>query len=423
MKILFLTHRLPYAPNRGDRIRAYHMIRMLSREAEVSVASLAHDAEEASHAGELAAMAHGVWTARVPALSNRLRAIGDLATARPLTLSLLHSPRMSSLLRDVVREQRPDVVIAYCSSMARYAMAPPLAGIPFVFDMVDVDSEKWKDLAPSAPWPYRAIYRREARCLSAFERAAIRAARITLTVNEKEAAVLTRLVGDRAVHVVPNGIDVGAFAPPNGPAENAHVVFCGVLNYGPNEDAAVRLGREIWPLVRQQRPDARLFLVGADPSARVRQLATTAPGIIVTGSVPDVKPYLWNAQVAAVPLTVARGLQNKVLEALSAGLPTVLTPVVSAGLPAVAREGCAIASTNEEFAHVIVNWLALSGTERRAIAQRAHTESLGWERQLRDLPGIVAAAAADRFCGNSAHPGQIAHATAVSTATTPDAAR
>ncbi len=253
-RILFLTHRCPYAPNRGDRIRAYHLLQTLSSRFEVDVASLVHDREEAASSAAIAVDGVHVSAHHVPHLRNRFAAVRSLGGSRPLTHLLLASPTIRPALRDIVRERRPDVVLAYCSGMAQFALEPPLDRLPLVLDMVDVDSEKWRALADGAGQPQRWIYRREARCLAQFESDAVAAARATLVVNERERVALRRLAPGGRIVVSPNGVDVEAFRPPTEHRREARVVFCGVMNYGPNVDAACWLAETVWPLVRARRP-------------------------------------------------------------------------------------------------------------------------------------------------------------------------
>ena len=389
MRVLFLTHRLPYAPNRGDRIRAFHMLQALQKYAEVTVASLVHDDEEALQSARLAGMTAEVITARVPRLSNLGRGALKLLTKQPLTLELLHAPVLKQLLQRSIARVKPDVVMAYCSSMARVAMEPPLTGTPFVLDMVDVDSAKWRALSQHAAWPKRAIYSREAICLEEFERMAIRAAATTLVVNEREAAIVRTLVPDAAVTVIENGIDLAAFKPPGDPSNGTQVTFCGVLDYEPNEAAALRLARNIWPRVRRHRPDATLLLLGSRPTRAIRALPETDGSIRVTGAVPDVKPFLWTSAVAAVPLRTARGVQNKVLEALAAGLPAVVSPVVAEGLPEAALKGCIVAGDDDEFARCIVDQLEAGPAARRQRAEQASLDRLTWSQQLGRLSAVL----------------------------------
>jgi sugar transferase (PEP-CTERM/EpsH1 system associated) len=393
MRILFLTHRLPYAPNRGDRIRAFHLLRALAGRAEVELFSLVHDAEEEAHAADLRDLVRSVSIARVPRLQNRLRALAALAGRRPLTHVLLDSPKLRPALARLVSERPPDLVFAYCSGMARFALEPFFSKIPFVLDMVDVDSEKWAAMARAARFPMRWIYGREARLLARFEARAARAANTTLVVNERERAALARIEPEANIRVLGNGVDVEAFRPPGPPSAEPRVVFCGVFGYRPNAEAAIWLARSVWPRVRAKRPEARLAIAGADPPLAVRRLARD-PSIEVTGALSDVRPELWKSALAAAPLATARGVQNKVLEAVAAGLPAVVTPQVFEGLPEEILPACLVASGEEAFSQAIIDLLGRAPMERRRIAEKAELAPLLWASRLSGLADIVASASA-----------------------------
>ena len=246
--------------------------------------------------------------------------------------------------------------------MARYAMEPPLAGTPFVLDMVDVDSEKWASLAHTSHAPRKWIYGREAVRLRAFERRAVVAARATTVASERELALLDRVAPGHGAIAVSNGIDIEAFAPREPPASDPGVIFCGVFNYEPNEAGARWMASEVWPLVRHAQPRAQLLLVGMHPTRAVRAL-TADPSIQVTGAVPDVRAHLWRSAVAVAPLAIARGVQNKVLEAVAAGLPCVVTPAVFEGLPEAARPACRSAADARSFADALVSVLTLNPSD------------------------------------------------------------
>jgi polysaccharide biosynthesis protein PslH len=391
VRVLVLTHRLPYAPNRGDRIRSYHLLRILAAQHEIHLISLVHDEEEATHVGALAAL--GVASCRVAPVSRfrrRLAALGALAGTRPLTHVLLHSAALRPLVQHHVSDRPPDAVLATGTGMARFAFEPPLAGLPCLLDMVDVDSEKWAELGRTAALPMRAIYRREARLLRRFERVAVARAHATTVVNERERLLLDTIAPRSGAMVVPNGIDLAGFSPGGPPASAPRVVFCGVFNYGPNEDAARWLAREVWPIVRRARPAAELVLAGAHPSPAVVALSRE-PSIRITGAVADIRPFLWEAAVSVAPLRLSRGIQNKVLEALAAGLPCVVTPAVLDGLPQGVRAGCQTATEPEAFAAEIVSLLDLDAGTRRAIAGRADFTGLSWEAQLHPMLDLLAA--------------------------------
>jgi glycosyltransferase involved in cell wall biosynthesis len=262
VRIWFLTHRLPYAANRGDRIRAYHILRFLKRRADVDLFSLVHDDVERSSVRLLDGQASSVTTASVPHWRNRLRAVANLPTNRPLTLSLLDAPELGRSLAARSRQRRPDVILAFCSSMARFALDSPLRDIPLVVDMVDVDSEKWRALAAAGSRVERFIYGREARLLRKFEGRLLDTAAVTVAINAREAEELHSIRADARIVIASNGIDIDFFRPPDAPSEHPVVVFCGVMDYKPNEQAALRLIHRIWPRVVASRP-------GASPSCWV----------------------------------------------------------------------------------------------------------------------------------------------------------
>ncbi|MBP6778218.1 MAG: glycosyltransferase [Piscinibacter sp.] len=392
MKVLYLSHRLPYAPNRGDRIRSFHLLEGLRAAADVHVVSLVHDDDEASHTGELAARGMTVTTARVGGPWRWVRAVAGLAGTTPVTHALLDAPELAPAIAAAIARVRPDVVVALGSGMAKYAMRPPLDAFPYVLDMVDVDSEKWRALVKVTPPPKSWIYRREARVLAAFEAVATSRAVTTLVVNDRECASLKALAPAADIRVLRMGIDLDDFAPVAAPPPSATVVFCGVMNYAPNEAGAVWLARAVWPLVIARRPDARLQLVGSQPSAAVRALA--GPDIEVTGRVPHTRDYMWKAAVAAAPLHTARGLQNKVLEALAAGLPVVTTTAVREGLPDSLAPGCDVADDAPGFAERLLTRLAMTPEARRARAAEVDLGPHSWRDPRREFAEVVRAAAA-----------------------------
>jgi sugar transferase (PEP-CTERM/EpsH1 system associated) len=390
--VLFLTHRLPYAPNRGDRIRAFHTLKSLAARDEVELVSFVHDRHELAQVKHLEASGVRVTPVPVPRLRNLAIGAARLAGRRPLTHVLLDAPNMSRALADIVERRAPDVVLAYCSSMARFALEPPLSSFPLVVDLVDVDSQKWLALAQSSRWPRRWIYAREARELAAFERRIVATAQTTFVVNERERDIMRELAPASDVSVLQIGVELPHPSAPE-PEERPRVVFCGVMNYQPNVDAVVWFSKDIWPAVRARRPDAHFSIVGASPTVSVRRLHSLEQGIEVTGTVPDVGPYLRNSAVAVAPLLTARGVQTKVLEALAMGLPAVVTPAVLDGLPQSVRAACRATESANEYSAEIVSLLGQSGAERRRLAQTADLTQLSWKVQLRPLHDALVAAA------------------------------
>lgn len=393
MRILALTHRLPYAPNRGDRLRMYHILQHLRGRAEVDLFSFVHDDDEAAHVDDLRPLVNSIYTARVPRWRTRVNAAAALFTDRPLTHALLDAPEMTDLLRHIVDVRQPDVVFAYCSSMARFAMQAPLDRFPMVLDFVDVDSRKWADLSAATRAPMSWLYQREARTLGAFEGIAATRAASALVVNDREAANARALAPSANVQVVLNGVEVDRLRPGRAPSSAANVVFCGIMDYQPNHEGMMWFVEKIWPKIRSARPDATLTIVGANPMRPLTQLCAADPSITVTGRVEDVRDWLWNAAVGIAPLQVARGVQNKALEAIAAGLPIVITGAVAGGLPQTMVAASLVANSADAFADHVVNLLNRSASDRRAMAESCDFESLKWSRTLDGLFGIFAAAA------------------------------
>jgi glycosyltransferase involved in cell wall biosynthesis len=291
-------------------------------------------------------------------------------------------------------DRPPDVVFSFGSGMARLAFRPPLAGLPLILDLVDVDSRKWRDLAAASPPPLSWVYSREAKVLGAFEARAAAMAVATLVVNEREAAIARRLAPSANVQVISNGVELERLKPAGPPSERARVVFCGVMNYGPNDQGMRWFVTEVWPLVKRSRPDATLAVVGADPTTSLKTLCARDNTIELTGRVPDVRPWLWESAVGLAPLQVARGVQNKALEAIAAGLPIVITPAVAEGLPVEGIAAASVAESPEAFAQQVLALLSMSPEGRRARASLATFSTLRWADTLSPLEKWLEAAIA-----------------------------
>ena len=396
MKILFLTQRLPFAPNRGDRTRAYFLNRELSRFAEVSLFSLIHDREEQDAVGSVPFVTR-VSTAMVTPVRNRLKGAAQLVFSdRPLTHALLDAPDARSKLRQLFDDSKPDVVIALCSSMAKFALELPLSSRPLIVDFIDADSGKWRQLGEQTPGPLGWIYAREARALGAFEATVCERAFATFVVNERERDTLKIAAPHADVGVVEVGVELDDFRPPGLPVESASVVFCGVMDYGPNDEGVRWFLEAIWPIVRRARPDARFTVAGRSPSKSLLAAADADSSVTVTGAVPSVQPYLWQSALSVAPLRRARGVQTKVLEAVAAGLPVVATDAVMSGLPREVKVSCVKEDDPGRFAQAVIGLLALTAADRRAQAERAQLSALSWQNRLAGIEQIVRSAAAHR---------------------------
>jgi sugar transferase (PEP-CTERM/EpsH1 system associated) len=398
MNILLLTHRLPYAPNRGDRARAYFLMRFLSARYDVHLVSLVHDKDEAAKASSLSSLLASVSIARCNAITGIARGSLAFLGGKPLTHAILDSAAIRKRIEWVVSRYPIDVVVAYCSSMARFALEPPLLGRPFILDMVDIDSQKWRQYAERSRALRRWIYFREARCLGKFEAHAARSAFATLVVNKRELRALAAVAPDVKAIVVPNGVDIQELGPTTPPPHDDRILFCGVMNYRPNDEGMAWFITEVWPRIHTVRPKAVLTIVGPTPSRRIRRLAASAGQVEVTGYVEDVQPFYRRSAVFVAPLHLARGVQTKVLDATAAGLPSVITSAVHDGLPAEIERACLVADDPAGFATAVIDLLGRTLDDRQALVAKVDLKELSWSSRLANVPSLIEAAAHTSVC-------------------------
>ncbi len=334
--LLFLAHRIPFPPDKGDKIRSFNLLKFLASRYRVHLGTFIDDRDDRPHVARLDEFcASSKVVENRPALA-RIRSLSGFCLGEPLTLAYYRDAALAQWVRDVVRSQRIAKAVVFSSAMAQYVVG--MDGLRVVIDFVDVDSAKWSQYARSRPWPLSMVYRREGRSLLAFERAVAVGAAASVFVTPAEADLFRELApecAERVCHAA-NGVDVAYFTPAQGlvspyAGDQDPIVFTGAMDYWPNIDAVTWFVRDILPSVVAARPRARFYIVGMRPAPAVRALAKQ-PHVMVTGSVPDVRPYLRNAKVVVAPMRVARGVQNKVLEAMAMARPVVVSAGIAAGL-------------------------------------------------------------------------------------------
>ncbi|PVE59594.1 TIGR03087 family PEP-CTERM/XrtA system glycosyltransferase [Arthrobacter sp. TPD3018] len=323
MDLLFLAHRAPFPPDRGDKIRSYHVLRYLMARARVHLVAFGDSDADFDVPAPIAEGLESITLIR-RTKPQALAAVEALATGRPVSLTAFDAAAM----RRAVAARRVDAVYCFSGQMAQYLPA----GVPAVMDFVDVDSAKFAQFADAGSAAMRWMMRREARLLGAFERQVSATVRASLFVSEAEAALFRSGGGAGRIVAVENGIDAAAFDPTSvGPAtQGPLLVFTGQMDYRPNVEAVVWFAAEVTPRLRETHPGVRFAIVGRAPTAAVQALA--APDVIVTGAVDDVRPRLAAASVCVAPLHLARGIQNKVLEAMAMARPVVASPAAAEGI-------------------------------------------------------------------------------------------
>lgn len=388
MKLLYLAQRVPYPPDRGDKIITFHQVQHLARNHEVLVGCLAQDDADLENASRLRSIVSEVHAVRLSPMRAKLRALRSLALGEPFTVGYFCERELHEYTRSLVAEGSLDAIITFCSGVAQFAERA--CNVPRIIHFCDLDSLKWKQYAVTAMPPARWIYALESRRLLEYERRLARTFDYSLVCTPKELEDFQRLVASERVACVPNGVDVEYFRPTDTTKDELSLVFTGVMDYLPNVDAAKWFCQEILPLVRQRRPRVTFTICGARPTPAVKALAA-AGGIAVTGSVPDVRPYLAKAAVAVVPVRIARGIQNKVLEAMAMGLPVVTTTRAFEGIDAVSGTDLLAADKPEEFADLVSRllddprWRAQMGRAARARIEQSYR----WEVPLGQLDAIL----------------------------------
>jgi sugar transferase (PEP-CTERM/EpsH1 system associated) len=392
MNILYIAQRVPFPPNRGDKIASFNAIRYLGRKHSVFVAALADSYEELEHARELEKLGVQTDVALRRPLFAKLSVLRALFTGAPLSVAYYHSAELGRKIARRAASVRFDVVITFSSSMGQYVDLVP--GVPVVADFVDMDSRKWELYAGSSRWPHSTIYATEERRLLAYERSLSKRSAFTLVRTEAEREDCRRLIPGGRFEVLSNGVDLDFFKA-EGPKTATHgIVFTGVMDYFPNTQAVTYFCDEIFPAIRKAVPDATFTIVGARPTAEVLALGRR-DGVIVTGQVPDVRPHVRNAAVAVAPLLLARGIQNKVLEAMAMETPVVVTRAAFRGVDAPPGNGVIPADNAADFAAKVVEILkdphlgAEIGRKGRRLVEGRYV----WDEQLAHLESIILEAA------------------------------
>jgi sugar transferase (PEP-CTERM/EpsH1 system associated) len=347
VKILFLCHRIPYPPDKGDKIRAFHELRAMAERHEVDLFTLADRPEDMACQEALRQYCSSVTVAFINPAAARLRALPYLLTRTALTLPYFYSAKLAAAVRSALRSRAYDRIFVYCSSMAQYLKG--VEGIPTVIDLVDVDSDKWTQYAGFSRFPFSAVYRREGRALERYEREICGRSSCAVVTTEREAQLMRRITTS-PVHVVPNGVDTSFFDPAVVPREATvpTVIFTGDMSYFPNHEAVIFFAREVLPLIRKSVEGTRFLIVGRNPGKNVMELREI-DGVEVTGFVPDVRTYLAKAHVAVAPFRIAAGIQNKIIEAMAYGLPVVATSRTRQGLSPETADLVAMGDTAQEL--------------------------------------------------------------------------
>jgi sugar transferase (PEP-CTERM/EpsH1 system associated) len=396
LRIFAVCHRVPYPPNKGEKIRSHHLLRRLAEDAEVHLFATADPASDVEHQETLEDWYASVTLAPIHLQARKIASLSLAATPIPLTMPAFFSPAIWFEMRRQAKSTPPDVLLLESSSTGAYAWALP--DVPAVMDFVDADSEKWRDLAKESRLPASWVYAREALTLSWAERLIARRCSACAVTTEREAESLRRIAPEGEFHVVHNGVDTGFFG--GGPAAESRpdtpgLVFFGMMDYPPNIGAVEWFCDHVLPTLQERYPGLRFVIAGGRPTEVVQALEKR-PGVEVTGFVDDLRPVVRACDVCVFPLQVARGVQNKVLEGMAMGMPVVVSDVAAQGIDDLTGDEMLIRDSPESWISAVSELLD-DKAARSALGARARrfVETVyEWGPQAGRLRAVLEAAAA-----------------------------
>lgn len=400
--LLFLTQRIPYPPIKGEKIRPLQILRHLSQFYDVHLGCLIDEPGDFAHVDTVRALCKDAYFAKLNRKWAKLFCLRGLLTGEALSVAFFQDRGLAAWVNKILDTVRPEAIFICSSNMAPYVLDHDHRGAVRLVDLADVDSEKWRAYAGLGSGPMRWIHHREWQRTAALESRIARECDWSTFVSAEEAGLFARLVPDRTgkIRAISSGVDHVYFDPskvfePVYDVTRPNFVFTGTMDYPPNADAVIWFAQTILPLIRRQVPAAQFHVVGSSPTPAVQRL-TEIPGVFVTGRVPDVRPYVAHATAAVAPMRIARGIQNKVLEAMAMARPVIVTPDALEGIEADPSNEVVLATGDTAFATAAIR-LATT-TDGEAIGANARRRVLAnyvWAERLRGFDDLLRPARMD----------------------------
>lgn len=393
LEVLFLAHRIPYPPDKGDKIRSWRLFQRLTEQYRVHLACFIDDPRDWRHTDYLRSLSKSATFIKLRPRLAKAKSLAGLFADEALSNQYFRNLEMMWAV-NAIRRRPLAAEIAFSSTMAQY-IQEPVGARPRIIDFCDADSEKWRQYAEGGRAPLSWLYSREADKLAQTETSVINWADMSFAITEEEARILNQREGvQKPVQWWSNGVDTDYFNPvlplPS-IADAADVIFTGAMDYAANVDAVLRFAADVWPRVLKAAPAASFAVVGARPVNAIRSLHGK-DGVIVTGRVDDVRPWLAQAKLIVAPMRVARGLQNKVLEGMAMAKPVVASPEAAAGITVAGNEALCIAGDVDAMAMRIIELLS-DQEQRRRIGEKARMAVISdynWDAQLDRLGRLIA---------------------------------
>ena len=388
--ILYLVHRLPYPPNKGDKVRSYHLLKHLTRQHRVFLGTFIDDPDDEPHVATLRDLCADIHVVRLDPRLAKIRSLSGFLAGEALTLKFYRNSALRQWVKETCRRRHIDAAVVFSSAMAQYV--EDLPRMPTIIDFVDVDSAKWIQYAPRHHWPFSWLYRREGRLLLDYERRMAARASRSFFATDNEVALFAEKAPECRVRLeaMGNGVDSEYFSPQESRpspyrADELPIAFTGAMDYLPNIDAVTWFKGEVFPGILERWPNARFYIVGRNPAAEV--LALASDHIVVTGTVDDVRPYLQYAATVVAPLRIARGIQNKILEAMSMGRPVIAFTDCAAAVDAAAGQELLTAVSPADYISAISQMLESpeTATDIGNAARQRVIERYSWEAHMKAI--------------------------------------
>ncbi len=396
MRILFLAHRIPFPPDKGDKIRSYHVLSYLARKHEVHLGCLVDDRNDLQAVERLREQLPGVIYQELRPLKKRLSMLKALMSGMPLTVNYFQSNDLRKQLRELLEQKNFDAVHVYSSSMAEYVrdMDVPIR----IIDFCDLDSEKFRQYAELTRGPLSWLYRLESRRLAAYEQRLVPHFHHILFISPEERRLFGVNGFSDKLKLMSNGVNLDEYqshelpaTSETAPAGKPYLLFIGLMNYLPNIDAARWFTREVFPILKTILPELQFYIIGNHPVRAVKRLHDPAGGVFVTGYLKDLRPYIRNAEVFVAPMRIARGMQTKILEAMAYGAPVVASSAAARGIGARHEKELLVADTASDCVRSVLA-LLLNEKLRERLRKRAYNflkQNFNWEQNLRILDSLL----------------------------------
>lgn len=395
--LLFLCHRIPFPPNKGDKITTFNLLKFLSKRYNIYLGTFIDDEFDKAYISELNKYCESLCCIDLTKRSRAKSGVYALFKGETVTLEHFKSQELAQWIEESVTKAGIDKFFVYASSLIPFVNGESYKNKVKVLDMADIDSDKWGQYAQKKPWYSKWIYQREQRLLSNIEQKSILTFDSIAFVTEEESSLFRSTLPDaykEKIVTLSNGVDTAYFDPDASFDEtdlpelsNQSITFTGAMDYWANEDAVVWFCKYVWPQVFEKNSDFTFYIVGGNPTKTVVSLGEI-PGVVVTGRVPDVRPYISSSILAVAPMRIARGVQNKVLEAMAMAKPVVMTSMGQEGIELDAKQMSLVLDEPNAMAASINSLIEKKEQDYQSNRQWI-VDRYSWEGALSKLPELL----------------------------------